>query len=73
MSDLFEIEPTLSPRLEWMKKYGIEVCEITPPPGDRPSFPKFLAKHTIIEAAQTEVDAIVSLAKRMGIRLWNEI
>ena len=73
MSELFDIPETLSPRLAWMKNMGITTTTITPMSGDPKNYPKFLAKHTIIEAGESEDEAVLKLAKRMGIKLWNEL
>lgn len=88
MSDLFPIEETLSPRLKWMRHHQIEIvdsgldhepgdeCEIT---GNR--LYRFWAfqggKQTNTEISEaggdTEDEAIVALAKKMNIKLWNEV
>lgn len=87
MSDLFPIEETLSPRLKWIRNHQIEIvdsgldhepgdeCEIT---GNR--LYRFWAlqggKQTKTEISEaggdTEDEAIVSLAKKMNLKLWNE-
>jgi hypothetical protein len=74
MSELFEIPETLSPRLAWMDKHGIWTRKIEHGPGETPD-PNFLWQ---AEAARCfaggrdESEAIVNLAKTMGILLWNE-
>ena len=85
MSDLFPIEETLSPRLKWMRQNRIEVidsgidhesgdqCEITGNqlyrwwatiPGSTSS------SHDA--GGHTEDEAIVALAKKLSLPLWNE-
>ena len=87
MSELFDIKPSLSPRLKWMRHHQIEIvdsgldhepgdeCEIT---GNR--LYRFWAfqggKQTNTEISEaggdTEDEAIVTLAKKMNLKLWNE-
>lgn len=79
MSDLFTIEPSLSPRLAWMEKHRIQTkhagfgpavhtqwtawrnCEIYDHPHDGNA-----------AEGETEDEAIVALAQKLGLKLWNE-
>lgn len=69
MSELFNIPEQKSPRLQWLDKHGIWTCEVTL----RGKFQWWEATASgIIGKGATEDDAIVDLAKQMGIKLWNE-
>jgi len=83
MSDLFPIEETLSPRLKWMRENDIDAqeCEIHGYSFDRlVTRPQWVAwsKRKATKAVaryefgDTEDDAIVGLAKKLAIPLWNE-
>ena len=71
MSELFEIPNTLSPRLAWLDKHGIWTREADGNPT--------VSERWIAEAGgkksrgADEDEAIVNLAKLMGIKLWNEV
>lgn len=71
MIELFEISASPSPRLKWIGRHGI--------------WTKHFASTTILKdlswvamaigksaSGPTEDDAIVALANKMGIRIWNE-
>lgn len=62
--NLFDIPETKSPRLIWMERHGIKTQEIKG---------SWAATASIFSCnGDTENDAIVSLAKKMNIKLWNE-
>lgn len=85
MTELFNLPMTLSPRLAWMKEHGITVldhgthlkpgaeCELT-----GKTLYRFQASMTNWSFEKrygwgdTEVDALVDLAKKAEIKLWNE-
>jgi hypothetical protein len=84
---LFDIPETLSPRLKWMRNHQIEVIDsgLDHEPGDKCEITgnrlyRFWAfqggKQTKTEIAEaggdTEDEAIVALAKKLAIPLWNE-
>ncbi len=83
MSELFDIETSLSPRIKWMRENRIETreCEVQSYFFDRlrPTV-KWLAwqsgKKTKTQSlhgwGDTEDEAIVALAKKLSIPLWNE-
>jgi len=65
MSELFDIPESKSPRLLWSEKHGVWLLKST-------------TGYTATAAGltgrgATEDDAIVDLAKQMGIKLWSEI
>ena len=79
MTELFDIEESKSPRLNWMDRHRIKVS----PPGKERSlilhhWNLWMAyQHEgdfIIASAYgpAEDDAITSLANKLGLRLWNE-
>ena len=83
MSDLFDIPETLSPRLKWMRENDIDVqeCEIHSYFFDRlvtrPQWVAWSKKKATkavarYEFGDTKDDAIVALAKKMNVKLWNE-
>jgi len=64
MSELFDIPPTKSPRLKWMDEHGVWVFKY---------HDRFEATaRGFTEKGQTEHDAVVNLAIKMNIKLWNE-
>ena len=67
MSDLFDITPQLSPRLKWMRKHEIILTKNKD--GDALAY-KSGTRHSFTH--KEEVDAIVGLAKKLHIKLWNE-
>ena len=84
---LFDIPETPSPRLKWMREKSIEVVDsgIDHEPGDECELTgnqlyRFWAlqtcKRTKTESASaggdTEGEAIVALAKKLNLKLWNE-
>ena len=81
MSDeLFEIPVVLSPRLAWMQKHGVETHQNGELWGEKPG--TWVATLTVGNAlglkachwatAPTENDAIVDLALKLNLKLWNE-
>ena len=83
MSDLFDIPETLSPRLKWMRENNIDAqeCETNGYSFDRlvtrPQWVAWSKKKATkavarYEFGDTEDDAIVALAKKLGLKLWNE-
>lgn len=85
--ELFQIDETLSPRFRWMREKNIEVVDsgIDHEPGDECELTgnrlyRFWAwqtcKRTKTESASaggdTEDEAIVELAKKLNLKLWNE-
>ena len=81
MSDLFPIEETLSPRLKWMRENRIETYDNSEAWGEEPG--TWIATLAVGNAlgltachwatAPTEDEAIVELAKKLNIKLWNEL
>ena len=88
MSELFDIPPTLSPRLQWFERHDIRIIHnkgVTA--GDEDDFGNelfpYCASATPEEVesfwdhatgyGNTQDDAIVDLAKKLGIKLWNEV
>lgn len=87
MSDLFPIEETLSPRLKWMRDNGIRIIHNNDvSPGDEDEWGNRLSPFcatkskpgTLVFAdhvnawGDTEDEAIVALAKKLNLKLWNE-
>lgn len=76
MSDLFNIPASKSPRLLWLEKHCITVSFV---PADPIAYREFWnAKHIsetrlVMAQGDTEDEALVNLAKELGIRLWNEV
>jgi hypothetical protein len=67
MNDLFEDEGfTLSPRLAWMDEHGISTEQI-----DENRWEAF--DDYAVCAAPTENEALYRMARKRGLRLWNEI
>jgi hypothetical protein len=83
MSELFDIAESLSPRLAWVKKYGIQSqhnpdgifedpwCVWFPENEDieTPGIPK---REDLCGFGKTQDEAFCELAKIYNIRLWNE-
>lgn len=87
MNDLFEIPPSLSPRLAWIKKHDLTIrhdSKIQPDAEDEFSgerlypFEVFVGKFPGTFAGNrsawgdSEDEALVAWAKSHGIKLWNE-
>jgi len=68
MSELFQVGESLSPRLRWMRRHGIT----TEFDGKSLTWFAHTRDYVTWSAGDTEHDAIVNLAERKGIRLWNE-
>jgi hypothetical protein len=66
--ELFTIPETLSPRLAWMRDNGISTREIQVLV---PQKAWQAEGASVFSTAENEQDALVSLARKMGIRLWN--
>lgn len=67
METLFDLPETLSPKLAWMRKHGVELKYTPPMP----------ARYTATTGPQsgvasTEVEALSSLASSLGIPMWDE-
>ena len=69
MSELFQIEETKSLRLQWMDFHGVRTSEIHSH-NPNAAWKAEAAGHDVF--GPTEDAAIVELAKKMGIKLWNE-
>lgn len=82
MSELFQIEESLSPRLRWMREHQITVTDRGAhiEPGDQcmeTGLPldRFLAhspEFPIPMGGDTELEAIEWMAAALNIPLWNE-
>jgi hypothetical protein len=64
MSELLDIPESKSPRLLWLEKHGVWIYEFNT------SYEA--AARGVTGKGRTEYDAIVDLAKKLGIKLWNE-
>lgn len=79
MPDLFNIPPTLSPRLAWIKKHGVTIhCSKLLTDDDLEKYAAYIGDETEairsgrVGFGQTEDEALVDLAKLLGVPLWNE-
>lgn len=75
MTELFDIEPSLSPRLKWMQEHKVRVTEVARHFQDEFGLPAWCAHSTEQNpegTGDTEDEALVDLARKLGIRLWNE-
>jgi hypothetical protein len=80
MSELFDIPESKSPRLLWIEKHGIKIidsgidyedcdeCEIT---GNQ-CFRYYASSGDLASGGHTKDDAIIALALKLQLRLWNE-
>lgn len=68
--DLFaNLPPMLSPRRQWMLDHGITTSKLASSVGIR-----WIAEGMESNAyGQTEDDALCELARKLGIRMWNEL
>lgn len=79
MSDLFDIPETLSPRLKWMREHGIVAqfysLDSMPPKTGWQAWVPMSTENAWPQATafgDTEDEAIVALAKKLNLKLWNE-
>jgi len=74
MNELFEITGSKSPRLLWMDMHGVwaGVVEYDHAGPTEPEDRWQATAAGLTGTGPTEDAAIVELAKRMGINLWNE-
>ena len=82
MSELFDIEESLSPRLAWMREHGISVEDGGPSfhPGDECELTgKTIYRYQASSPAfpvplggDTEMEAIEMMAAALNLKLWNE-
>lgn len=72
MNELFQIPETKSPRLLWIEKHGVWTSRVKhiDAPNQSEAWKAEAAGH--VGVGPTEDDAIVDLAKRMKLKLWNE-
>jgi len=72
MSELFNIPESKLPRLQWIDKHGVwtSPTKFIDDPNPRQAWTATSAG--INGVGPTEDDAIVDLAKHMGIKLWME-
>jgi len=77
MDELFSIPPCDSPRLAWMKKHGVTIGpnnNFVATDSDDFRYGYSLIAECSLGAGygNTDDEAIVDLAKRSGLKLWNE-
>jgi len=76
MSELFDIPETLSPRLAWLKKHGIFTnSEFFDDSDEEYRWGAWLEgcqDYLRTGHGDTEDDALVDLAKKQNLKLWNE-
>ena len=73
MSDnLFEIPETPSPRLQWMRKHGVKTEKTEFVDFHQPEHAWKAESAGMVGVGPTEDDAIVDLAKKNNLKLWNE-
>ena len=80
MKDLFELPTSLSPRAKWFAKYAVKIVyQGGPVKDDFCDLDRFVAigykEGSLLPVecdAPTEDEAIAGLAKKLGVRLWNE-
>lgn len=68
MADLFQDMPQeLSPRLKWMAAKNIKVMQ-----RDNGQYIAFKSetRHNYVD--DTEIDAVIGLAKKLKLKLWNQ-
>jgi hypothetical protein len=81
MSELFDIPETLSPRLRWIREHKVRThhapwCEDEPWSAWTPANESPEGLPMDPEACgycMTEDEAIVELAKKLNLKLWNEL
>lgn len=75
MNELFDLAPSLSPRLLWMREHGVQTRETTHEERFSDIDDHWLAWLEVGVfggSGMTEDEAIVDMAKNLGIPLWNE-
>jgi len=73
MNDLFaNLPPVKSPRLLWMEKHGIATRTGISSEGVRHYAEQTTSERRVTASAQTEIDALVVLARKLNIKLWNQ-
>jgi hypothetical protein len=76
MTELFETPETLSPRLAWMREHGISVHHQKWETSGGEITHRFKAVHlpsgTVSIWECSEHDALVSLASKINLKLWNQ-
>lgn len=76
MTELFDIPETKSPRLIWLDKHGIKcAAPAHPARGIAKDWMAYQHNGDFICASAygtTEDSAITALARKIGVRLWNE-
>lgn len=77
MSELFDIPEHLSPRVEWMRRHRIRTLkgndeEEGEPWGAWVGEEGRPLQGEALTFAPTEDEALARLAKRLGLKLWNE-
>jgi len=76
--ELFEIPVSESPRRQWLKKHRISTDKSSCVPDDEEPWNAWVGdlseaiENDDVGTGTTEDDALCDLAKRLGIRLWNE-
>ena len=68
MNSLFQDLPEeLSPRLKWMKKKNIKVLR-----REDGKWVAYKSETRFNNSDETEVDAVIGLAKKLKLKLWSE-
>jgi len=81
MSELFEIEPSLSPRLQWMAQKGVLTSQINPCDDSAATWSAWDAGNRCLDSGMykvenkagfgmSEIEAVQDLACRMGALNW---
>lgn len=73
MDTLLDVPESLSPRLLWMKQHGIITLMRKGILNGGPMVQWDASNGAIHAVAETEDDALTDLAKKLNIRLWNEV
>ena len=77
--ELFIIPISESPRLRWFKKHRISTHKSDCVPDDEEPWNAWVGElseaieDNLVRTGVTEDDALCDLAKKLGIRLWNEV
>lgn len=69
MTDLFTIPESKSPRLLWMERHGITTKEYN---GKWHAIKRLSPKHVRITGGDTEDAALMAMAFKLKLKLWNE-